>query len=91
MLNIWIKFQNTITNAEKLLHAADELAQSGECNAEQINMEAGKLESKIREFLQRLEQRKNLLNLTVSFYTHTQEVSYSMLYLYMVLSTLYGH
>ncbi|KAF6021902.1 trio [Bugula neritina] len=67
--------ENTITNAEKLLHAADELAQSGECNAEQINMEAGKLESKIREFLQRLEQRKNLLNLTVSFYTHTQELS----------------
>ena len=38
-------------------------------------MEAGKLEERIREFLQRLEQRKNLLNLTVNFYKHTQEVS----------------
>jgi len=46
----------------------------GECNAEEINMEAGKLEERIREFLQRMEQRKNLLNLTVNFYTHTKEV-----------------
>jgi hypothetical protein len=29
-------FQNTYTNAEKLLAAAEELAQTGECNAEDI-------------------------------------------------------
>ena len=29
-------FQNTYTNAEKLLAAAEELAQTGECNADDI-------------------------------------------------------
>jgi hypothetical protein len=32
----WFLLQNTYTNAEKLLAAAEELAQTGECNAEDI-------------------------------------------------------
>ena len=45
--------QNTYTNAEKLLAAAAELAQTGECNAEDIYSVAHELESHISSFAQR--------------------------------------
>ncbi|XP_016893864.1 kalirin-like isoform X2 [Cynoglossus semilaevis] len=67
--------QNTYTNAEKLLEAADQLAQSGECEAEEIYQAARDLELRMQGFIQRVEQRKLLLDLAVSFYTHTKELS----------------
>ena len=67
-------FQNTYTNAEKLLAAAAELAQTGECNAEDIYAVAHELESHISGFAQRVEQRRRLLELSVLFYAHTEEV-----------------
>ncbi|XP_068458153.1 kalirin-like isoform X2 [Clinocottus analis] len=67
--------QNTYTNAEKLLEAADQLAQSGECEEDEIYQAARDLELRMQAFIQRVEQRKQLLDLAVSFYTHTKELS----------------
>ena len=67
--------QNTYTNAEKLLAAAAELAQTGECNAEDIYSVARELESHISSFAQRVEQRRRLLELSVLFYSHTEELT----------------
>uniref|UniRef100_A0A087XMU9 Kalirin RhoGEF kinase b n=1 Tax=Poecilia formosa TaxID=48698 RepID=A0A087XMU9_POEFO len=67
--------QNTYTNAEKLLEAADQLAQAGECEEEEIYQAARDLELRMQAFIQRVEQRKLLLDLAVSFYTHTKELS----------------
>ncbi|XP_059088154.1 triple functional domain protein-like isoform X1 [Tigriopus californicus] len=66
--------QNTYTNAEKLLAAAAELAQTGECNAEDIYSVAHELESHISSFAQRVEERRKLLELAIVFYSHTEEL-----------------
>ena len=59
--------QNTYTNAEKLLAAAAELAQTGECNAEDIYSVAHELESHISSFA----QRGSYIFLLVLFMIHT--------------------
>ena len=69
-----IFFQNTYTNAEKLLAAAEELAQTGECNADDIYSVARELESHISSFARRVEQRRHVLELAVLFYSHVEEV-----------------
>ena len=69
-----IYFQNTYTNAEKLLAAAEELAQTGECNADDIYSVARELESHISSFARRVEQRRHVLELAVLFYSHVEEV-----------------
>lgn len=43
--------QNTYTNAEKLLEAADQLAQSGECEEEEIYQAARDLELRMQVIL----------------------------------------
>ncbi len=68
-------FQNTYTNAEKLLAAAAELAQTGECNAEDIYSVAHQLESHISSFAQRVERRRRLLELAILFHSHAEELS----------------
>uniref|UniRef100_A0A8B9HPU7 Kalirin RhoGEF kinase n=1 Tax=Astyanax mexicanus TaxID=7994 RepID=A0A8B9HPU7_ASTMX len=65
--------QNTYTNADKLLEAAEQLAQTGECDPEEIYAAAHHLEVRVQEFVRRVEQRKLLLDLSVSFHTHTKE------------------
>ncbi|RZF38922.1 hypothetical protein LSTR_LSTR005169, partial [Laodelphax striatellus] len=65
--------QNTYTNAEKLLTAAEELAQTGECNADEIYSVAHELESHVTSFAARVEQRRRRLDLAVLFYTHQKE------------------
>ncbi|XP_053725094.1 kalirin-like isoform X1 [Synchiropus splendidus] len=67
--------QNTYTNAEKLLEAADQLAQSGECEQDEIYQTARDLELRMQSFIQKVEQRKLLLDLSVSFFTHIKELS----------------
>jgi len=67
--------QNTITNTEKLLVAADELAQTGECDPQEIFNEARQLEERMNGFLLRIERQRHLLDLSVCFFTHTKEVS----------------
>ena len=67
--------QNTYTNAEKLLAAAEELAQTGECNADDIYSVARELEAHISSFARRVEQRRHVLELAVLFYSHVEELS----------------
>jgi len=66
--------QNTITNTEKLLVAADELAQTGECDPQEIFSEARQLEERMNGFLLRVERQHHLLDLSVAFFTHIKEV-----------------
>ncbi|XP_028809807.1 kalirin RhoGEF kinase b isoform X2 [Denticeps clupeoides] len=67
--------QNTYTNADKLLEAAEQLAQTGECDPEEIYSAAHHLELRVQEFVRRVEQRKLLLDISVSFHTHVKEVT----------------
>lgn len=69
-----ISLQNTYTNADKLLEAAEQLAQTGECDPEEIFQAAHQLEDRIQDFVRRVEQRKILLDMSVSFHTHVKEV-----------------
>ncbi|RLW04800.1 hypothetical protein DV515_00005637 [Chloebia gouldiae] len=73
LANIFAMARNTYTNADKLLEAAEQLAQTGECDPEEIYKAARHLEVRIRDFVRRVEQRKLLLDMSVSFHTHTKE------------------
>lgn len=75
-------FQNTYTNADKLLEAAEQLAQTGECDPEEIYQAAHQLEDRIQDFVRRVEQRKVLLDMSVAFHTHVKEVCISSPFLY---------
>lgn len=66
--------QNTYTNAEKLLQAAEELAHTGECNPEEIYNVAQTLDTHIARFATRVQKRHRLLNMAILFYTHEKEV-----------------
>lgn len=67
--------QNTYTNAEKLLAAAEELARTGECNSDEISEVARQLKMNISTFAKRVEHRRNILNLAVNFYTLEKEIN----------------
>lgn len=69
-----IVFQNTYTNAAKLLEAARHLASSGECNPEEIQKRVDYFEKRVQEFINRVNRRKSLLKLAVNFYSRTQKV-----------------
>ncbi|XP_075868965.1 triple functional domain protein isoform X3 [Nelusetta ayraudi] len=66
--------QNTYTNADKLLEAAEQLAQTGECDPEEIYQAAHQLEDRIQDFVRRVERRKVLLDMSVAFHTHVKEL-----------------
>uniref|UniRef100_A0A336L0L3 CSON003029 protein n=1 Tax=Culicoides sonorensis TaxID=179676 RepID=A0A336L0L3_CULSO len=67
--------QNTYRNAEKLLAAAEELAQSGEVAPQEIYNVARELESQVTSFAERVEQRRRHLDLAVLFYSHEKDIS----------------
>ncbi|XP_078619950.1 kalirin-like isoform X2 [Branchiostoma floridae x Branchiostoma japonicum] len=67
--------KNTYTNADKLLEAAEQLAQTGECDPQEIYQAARHLEDRIHDFVTRVERRKALLDMSVSFHTHIKELS----------------
>ncbi|XP_039965934.1 triple functional domain protein [Bactrocera tryoni] len=67
--------QNTYSNAEKLLSAADELARSGEADPNEIYSVARELELQVASFAERVEQRRRRLEMAVIFYTHEKEVT----------------
>lgn len=77
---VYLHPQNTYTNAEKLLAAAEELAHTGECNPDEIYNVARRLDSHIESFASRVQQRNRLLNMAVLFYTHEKEVRQAELY-----------
>lgn len=66
--------KNTYTNADKLLAAAEELARTGECNSEEVSEVARQLQTHISNFAKRVEHRRNILNLSVSFYTFDKDI-----------------
>ena len=66
--------QNTYTNGAKLLAAAEEFAQTGECNPEEIYRVAERLEGHVRKFAERVERRRQVLHMTVLFYQHDKEI-----------------
>lgn len=68
-------WQNTYTNAEKLLAAAEELARSGECDPEEVLGVARELEAHVAAFAARVDRRRRRLDLAVLLYTHEKEVS----------------
>lgn len=65
---------NTYTNAEKLLIAAEEFAQTGECNPDEIYAVAQRLECNISGFAKRVERRRYTLQLAVLFYKHATDL-----------------
>lgn len=67
--------QNTYSNAEKLLAAAEELARSGEADPNEIYSVARELELQVGRFAERVEQRRRRLEMAVIFYTHEKEVT----------------
>ncbi|XP_020600716.1 triple functional domain protein-like isoform X7 [Orbicella faveolata] len=67
--------QNTYTNAAKLLEAARHLANTGECNADEIQKRVDYFEKRVQEFINRVNRRKSLLKLAVNFYSRTQKLS----------------
>lgn len=69
-----ISFQNTYTNADKLLAAAGELAHTGECDPDEIYSVAHELEAHVTSFAARVEQRRRRLDLAVVFYTHEKDL-----------------
>ncbi|XP_073951079.1 trio Rho guanine nucleotide exchange factor isoform X3 [Choristoneura fumiferana] len=66
--------QNTYTNAEKLLAAAEELARSGECDPEEVLGVARELEAHVAAFAARVDRRRRRLDLAVLLYTHEKEL-----------------
>lgn len=66
--------QNTYTNADKLLAAAEELAHTGECDPDEIYSVAHELEAHVASFAARVEQRRRRLDLAVLFYTREKEL-----------------
>ncbi|XP_041962878.1 triple functional domain protein isoform X1 [Alosa sapidissima] len=66
--------QNTFTNAERLLEAAELLGQTRECDPQEIQQAGQQLQHRLQEFAQRVELRRNLLNTSVAFHTHGKEM-----------------
>jgi len=56
------------------LTAAEELSQTGECDASDICSVAAELESHVAAFAARVQARRRRLQRAVNFYTHQSEV-----------------
>lgn len=59
---------------EKLLASADDLVMNGEFEPQDIYSMTKELEQRMTLFLQRVEKRKNILDLSVLFHTHVVEL-----------------
>ncbi len=57
-----------------MLQSADDLVISGEFEPQDIYSITKELEQRMTVFLQRVEKRKNILDLSVLFHTHVVEV-----------------
>ncbi|XP_021962830.1 kalirin isoform X3 [Folsomia candida] len=66
--------QNTYTNTEKLLSAAEELARTGECDAEEIWVCANQLQALVNNFASRVQQRRRLVDSAVFFYSQHKQI-----------------
>lgn len=70
----FVRFQNTYTNTDKLINAAEELARTGECDAEEIYLVAQELETVVNKFASRVQRRRRLVDSAVLFYTQEKQV-----------------
>lgn len=61
-----------------MLQSADDLIISGEFEPQDIYTMTKELEQRMTLFLQRVEKRKNILDLSVLFHTHVVEVSFNL-------------
>ena len=59
---------------EKLLASADDLVLNGEFEPQDVYTMTKELEQRMTQFLQRVEKRKNILDLSVLFHTHVVEI-----------------
>lgn len=66
--------KNTVTNVEKLLASADDLVMNGEFEPQDVYAMTKELEQRMANFLQRVEKRKSILDLSVLFHTHVVEL-----------------
>nr|CDS19379.1 kalirin [Echinococcus granulosus] len=64
---------NTLTNADKLISAVEELASQAE-NPREVRQEAAKLQQRITSFTNAVDSRREMLDLACGFYGHTKEV-----------------
>lgn len=67
--------KNTYSNGEKLLAAAEEFAQTGECNPDEIYRVAHLLQQRVQSFVEKVERRRIVLNLAAMFFTHEREIA----------------
>ena len=74
-----VRAKNTITNVDKLLASADDLVMNGEFEPQDVYAMTKELEQRMDLFLQRVERRKNILDLSVLFHTHVVEVRWTRL------------
>lgn len=66
---------NTYSNAEKLFTASNTIIESGECDVKQMNAVVDELRRRIESFSARVEARRDLLNKSVLFHTHYNEIT----------------
>ena len=64
--------------------SADDLVVNGECEPQDIYTMTKELEQRMTVFLQRVEKRKSILDLSVLFHTHVVEVIYNFFFLLKV-------
>ncbi|KAM3722372.1 Kalirin [Dirofilaria immitis] len=65
---------NTYSNAEKLFTASNTIIESGECDIQQMSVVVEELRRRIEAFSAKVEARRDLLNKSVLFHTHYNEI-----------------
>ena len=68
-------FQNTYTNASQIKEAIKQLQDSGECRPDEIRKRTQYFDRRVQNFIRRVEERKQILEQAVSFYSSTKTVS----------------
>lgn len=61
--------------AKKLLDSANQLAESKECDPQEIRQKQTNLELEVKTFTSKLKKRRELLKMAVSFYKNVTKVS----------------
>ncbi|XP_066917707.1 kalirin-like isoform X10 [Clytia hemisphaerica] len=68
-------FQETYVKSKKLIESAAQLAESKECDPQDIKAKASFLESEVKNFTAKLKKRRELLKMAVNFYKNSQKLA----------------
>ncbi|XP_057304422.1 triple functional domain protein-like isoform X4 [Hydractinia symbiolongicarpus] len=68
-------FQDTYHKAKKLLETASQLAETKECDPNEIKLKASQLEIEVKAFTSKIKKRRELLKMAVSFFKNTQKLN----------------